>query len=173
MPLLRISAQTKPNQAVHVLPLSLAPRDLADAANEIYNSISRQVRLVHPAEEPAPWHNYPSFTLAPPTRPKPQMTLHWPLKSFDVLSAWRSLHAAYSFDESSGCLSMFVADVEGDDWTVRVENCPGSEWRTRAKFIWDFITTFADTAAVEWHVTVCSLGLMVPEELKGRSSDPR
>lgn len=166
--------ETKPNQTIHVMPLSLDTRDISDAAREIYNSISYQTRPVHPTEDPAPWHNYPTFTLAPIERPKPKLTMatEWPIRSFDVFGSWRWIHAAYTYDEETDTLIMFVVDAEGDDWDVKVESGLGDEWRMRVEVMWDWISTFGDSAAIEWRVSICSLGIMEPVEMKGESSMP-
>jgi hypothetical protein len=170
VPLLRDLPDTKQNEAIHVLPLSLEARDLSDAVYEVYNSISRQARLVHSTDEPAPWYNYPAFTMARTDRPKPQLSMDYSLPlSYDVLGAYRWIHAAYHVDEKTGDITIFVADQEGDDWVVKVDTAPGGSWWVRAHVIWDFISAFAYTAATSWRMTVSSLGFMVSEEMQGKS----
>jgi len=167
--LLMCLPETAPNQATHILPLSLETRDIPDAARDIYNAISHQVRLVHPVDEPASWHNYPTFTLAPTERPKPKLTMavDWPISSYDVLGSWRWIHAAYTYDEETDTLVMFVMDAEGDDWDVRVETGLGNEWRIRAQTMWNWIREFGNSAAIEWRALICSLGTMGPDETYG------
>jgi hypothetical protein len=168
---LRSVPDTKPNQAIHVLPLSLETRDIPDAAREIYDSISYQVHQVHLTDEPAPWHNYPTFTLAPTERPKPKlsMALEWPIRSFDVFGSWRWVHAAYTYDDHTDSLTMFIMDAEGDDWDVKLETGLGEEWSSRVQIIWDWICSFGESAAIEWRVSICSLGIMDPTEMRGES----
>jgi len=172
VPLLRDLPETRQNEAIHVLPLSLEARDLSDAAYEVYNSISRQAHLVHQTDEPAPWYNYPSFTMARTDRPKPQLSMDCSLPlSYDVLGSYRWIHAAYDVDEKTGLTTIFVADQEGDDWVIKVDTdaaaASGQSWMARAHSIWDTVSAFADTAATSWRLTVCSLGFMVPDELQG------
>ena len=166
--------ETKRNQTIHILPLSLDSRDIPDAAREIYNSISHQIRPVHPTQDPVPWHDYPAFTLAPTERPKPKLTmgLDFPIQSFDVFGSWRWIHAAYTYDEESDTLAMFIVDAEGDDWDVKVETGLGAHWRNRVQAMWDWIVAFGDSAAIEWRVAICSLGIMGQDEMKGECSDP-
>jgi len=170
VPLLRDLPETRQNEVIHVLPLSLEARDLSDAAYEVYNSISRQGRLVHPTDDPAPWYNYPAFTMARTDRPKPQLSMDCSLPlSYDVLGSYRWIHAAYHVDDKTGRTTIFVADQEGDDWMVKVDTdtASGQSWMARAHSIWETVSAFADTAATSWRLTVCSLGLMVPDELQG------
>ena len=166
--------ETKPNQAIHILPLSLDTRDVPDAAREIYNSISQQIRPVFPTQDPVPWHNYPTFTLAPTERPKPKLTMgtYVPIQSFDVFGSWRWIHAAYTYDEESDTLIMFIVDAEGDDWDVKVETGLGDEWRIRVQAMWDWIVAFGDSAAIEWRVAICSLGIMGTDEMRGETFEP-
>jgi len=166
--------ETKPNQTIHILPLSLDTRDIPDAAREIYNSISHQIRPVFPTQDSIPWHNYPTFTLAPTERPKPRLTMgtYVPIQSFDVFGSWRWIHAAYTYDEETDTLTMFIVDAEGDDWDVKVETGLGNEWRMRVQAMWDWIVAFGDSAAIEWQVAICSLGIMEPDEMRGKSLNP-
>ena len=170
VPLLRDLPEIRQNEAIHVLPLSLEARDLSDAAYEVYNSISRQAHPVHPTDAPAPCYNYPAFTMARTDRPKPQLSMDCSIPlSYDVLGSYRWIHAAYDVDEKTGLTTIFVADQEGDDWVIKVDTdtASGQSWIARAHSIWDTVSAFADTAATSWRLTVCSLGLMVPDELQG------
>jgi hypothetical protein len=98
------------------------------------------------------------------------LTLQWPIKSFDVLGAWRWVHAAYAVDQISDSVIVFVADTEGDNWDIRVIQDAGIDWAGRIEAVWEFVTTFAAAAAIEWRVSISSLGCMDSPELQGMSS---
>lgn len=168
--LVSLQAKSPRNRIVHYLSLSTESRSLANIARDIYDRLPRQLRVVHPTEDQPTWYHYPSFTLAPAEPPKPHLTLQWPIKSFDVLGAWRWVHAAYAVDQITDSIVVFVADTEGDNWDVRVIQDAGIDWAGRIEAVWEFVTHFAAAAAIEWRVSISSLGCMDPTEVEGTSS---
>lgn len=165
-------SKLSPTQIIHFLPLStLMQRDFYDVARVIYDRFPRQPhRTHHVTEGEAPWYQYPSFTLSPEDPPKPKLTLQWPIKSFDVFGSWRWVHAAYAYSPDSQSIIVIVSDAEGENWQVKViPTKPDATRSAKIGLVWEFASAFASSAAVEWRLSVCHLGLMRTDELEGEA----
>lgn len=159
-----------PNQVVQVIPSSsFAHRDNQDLARSLYDRFPRQLRLARPAENGiAPWFLYPAFTLCPESPPKPNLTLSWPIKSFDVFGSWRWVHGAYARSSDGRNISIMVSDAEGENWQVKVlRGLHSKSWSEVVSMIWTFLRDFSAGAAIEWRLSVCRLGVMEKLELDG------
>ena len=162
------SVATPPNQVVHLAPTdSLHSHHFAEIAMDVYNRMSRRMdpftpdRLTPPTPKAAQWFQYPSFTLAPDTTPKPELNLIWPMRSYDALNRWRWVHVGYTYE--SEAMVGVVIDAEGENWEVGV-------WRQvdiaeGLEKLWVFMVTFAAKAAIEWRVAMVRLGVPTSAEL--------
>jgi hypothetical protein len=137
----------------------------------VYDRISRQIRRIeeygHTLDEPPVWMRYPSFTIAPDQPPKMQLTLTWPLRSYDLLNKWRLVHGAYAYDKDLEIVIAFVIDSEGESHEVRTWRTKDMGMRERLQRLWDFFRVFADKAAIEWRMSICRLGAMSNDEAQG------
>lgn len=162
-----------PNQLIHFLPLAATRhRDIQYLARDLYDRVPRQIRPTDSvtAGNPA-WFHFPAFTLCPESPPKPHLTLHWPIKSFDMFGSWRWVHAAYGYSSIQQAVIVFVADAEGENWQVKViRDADPASWTHRVDAIWRFLRSFAQASAIEWRLSVCRLSLMDEAELHGQSS---
>jgi hypothetical protein len=166
-----VTSDLSPTQVVHFVPLSiLAQRDVHDMARALYDRFPRQLRRVdHINDGEAPWYQYPSFTLSPDDPPKPHLTLQWPLRSFDVFGSWRWIHTAYGWSRDGQSLIVMISDGEGENWGVKVMPIPqDAKGQVKVKAIWDLANTFASTAAIEYRISICHLGIMAPDEIEGK-----
>ena len=157
----------------HVLPIAaIQPCQVQNLAFEVYDRILKPIRPISlrgfPLDASPPSHlQYPSFTLASDAPPKPELTLAWPLRSYDVMNKWRMIHGGYVTDFSTKKTVAFVIDAQGEGW--KVKSWPIGEQRAQERVheVWKFINEFAEVAAVEWRLAICSLGLMDADELSG------
>lgn len=162
-----------PTQVIHFVPLStLVQRDVHDVARALYDRFPRQLRRVdHVHEGEAPWYQYPSFTLSPDDPPKPNLTLQWPIKSFDVFGSWRWIHLAYGWSQDRQSLIVMVSDGEGEDWVVKVVPLSHDpKPQAKIKAVWDITSAFATSAATEHRISICHMGIMAPKEIEGKSN---
>jgi hypothetical protein len=116
-------------------------------------------------DEPPAYLQYPRITLAPDDPPKPDLTLAWPLRSYDMLNRWRLVHCAYGYNEKLEMLVAYAIDAEGDGWEIRT--WPGTPFIMlpgRVDELWELFTGFAAAAAIEWRVTISRLGIMGTDE---------
>jgi hypothetical protein len=170
--LLFSSRPTPPTCSIHILtPTAIQMRHLQPIVREVYDRISRQIRRIeeygHTLDEPPVWMRYPSFTLAPDQPPKMQLTLTWPLRSYDLLNKWRLVHGAYAYDKDLEIVIAFVIDSEGESHEVRTWRTKDMGMRERLQRLWDFFRVFADKAAIEWRMSICRLGAMSSDEAEG------
>ena len=173
--LLALRASSSQTCIVHLVPATaLQYRQLESLAFEVYNRIPRLLKRIEvrglPMNAPPAYLQYPSFTLATQTPPKPALMLEWPLKSYDVLNKWRLVHGAYGYDRKLGIMVAFVIDAEGEGWKAKTWRIKGDDaapsWIGE---LWSFFSDFASIAAVEWRLTVSFLGRMSSEEVEGSS----
>lgn len=163
-PLLQALAKPLPeSRIVHVVPLSaIRPQSLPDLAFDVYNRIPRLLHRVESRGTPLPgpptYFQYPSFTLAADSPPKPTLSLSWPLQSYDMLNRWRFVHAAYTLHAGSGLLIAFVMDAEGENYDVRNWHSTDMTELDRIRELWKFFVEFAEVAAIEWRMTITSVG---------------
>lgn len=161
---------------VYPLPVSaLHPSNLATAAFQVYDLVPRQVDRVtmfgKPLDMPKVWMGYHAFTLAAAdAAPKPELSMAWPQRSYDVLNRWRLVHAAYTWLPDWEIVLVAVVDAQGDSLDVQaLKMDPGSSARDRISKVWDVVRSFAAEAATEWRASVTRHGLMASDELEGES----
>lgn len=153
---------------VHIVPASLQRKQLYKLAFDVYNRIPRLVQPVvsRSIGTAAAWYQYPSFTLAPDETPKPQITMSWPLRSYDIMNRWRMVHAAYSYNRDTGVAMAVVLDSEGENWRVQVWTDADLGGRSVHEAIYAFCAEFAATAAIEWHLVLARLGSPIDGEME-------
>ena len=173
--LLAVHASSSETCIVHLVPGgALQHRQLESLAFEVYNRLPRLVKRIEvrglPMDAPSAYLQYPAFTLASQTPPRPAFALDWPLRNYDVLNKWRLVHGAYGYDRKLGIMVAFVIDAEGEGWQVKTWRIKGDDaasgWIGK---LWSFFSDFASIAAVEWRLTVSFLGLVSSEEIEGSS----
>ncbi|KAL1410803.1 hypothetical protein Q8F55_001745 [Vanrija albida] len=156
---------------LYVVPAwSISVGNLPGMAFEVYDLVPREIRRVTPHGKPlaalAAWMPYHAFTLSPDPPPKPQLSMAWPQRSFDVLNRWRLVHGAYTFIPSLDVLLVAVVDTNGDACTIRALRLDGKGTaRERVAAAWDVFAQFAAMAATEWRLVICSYGIMPRDEL--------
>lgn len=168
---LQVLGQTLPQTVIihTVLASAIQPRQLPDLAFDVYNRIPRLLHQLpsasHAGLASPTYLQYPSFTLAPDQSPKPELTLQWPLRSYDILNRWRYVHAAYSYDPESGLVAVFIIDAEGENYEVKTFRAEGMKMSERLGKIWKFCVGFAEIAAIEWRMTLTRVGSAGKDEL--------
>lgn len=156
---------------MYVVPAwSISVANLPGMAFEVYDLVPREIRRVTPhgkvLDAPTAWMPYHAFTLSPDPAPKPQLSMAWPQRSFDVLNRWRLVHGAYTFIPSLDILLVAVVDTNGDACTLRALRLDGKgSARERVAAAWDVFAQFAAMAATEWRLVICSYGIMPKDEL--------
>ena len=142
---------------------------------DAYNLVPRIVRRVNshrpsflsnsaePNEEV--FMQYPHFTLAPDSPPKPIITLGWPVKSYDILNRWRLLHCAYTYDPDRALVIACAIDGQGDNWELRHWIVQSA--REAVERVWDWSTQWAGDQSVEWRLGICRHGSMSADEYQG------
>lgn len=116
---------------------------------------------------------HPAFHIARP-KEKPvevKFTLSWPPPTLNLVDRHMFLHVAYAVSASGEWLVAMVVDERGQSQETKV-------WRLETRYshdrlvsrVWEFATTFAKTADVEWRMVVCKLGLMGWDEIAGGSA---
>ncbi|BEJ15307.1 hypothetical protein CspHIS471_0410740 [Cutaneotrichosporon sp. HIS471] len=166
-PLLAQKAQTN---WVYPLPLSaLHPSNLATVAFQVYDLVPRQVDRVtmfgKPLDMPKVWMPYHAFTLAGEATPKPELSMAWPQRNYDVLNRWRFVHAAYAWVPEWETVVVAVADGNGDALDVQALKMDSCVARDRVARVWEVVRSFASEAATEWRASVTRHGLMFADEL--------
>ena len=161
------STQAPPNQAVHIIPTdSMHTHDFVNIAMDVYNRVYREIepftpyRLTPPPLKAEQWFPYPSFTLAPDTTPRPELSLVWPMRSYDVMNRWRWLHVGYVV--AQGHLVAFAIDAEGESWDVGVWT---GDLGDLFEHLWTFVVAFSTKVAIEWRVALVRLGVPDSEEM--------
>lgn len=157
---------------VHPLPMSaLQPANLAAVAFQAYDHVPRQVDRVtmfgKPLDLPKVWLGYHAFTLAAAEpAPKPELSMSWPQRNYDVLNRWRLVHAAYHCVPEWEVMIVAVTDAQGDALHIETLKLDGTA-RDRISRVWDVVRTFAAEAATEWRASVTRHGLMSSDEVEG------
>jgi hypothetical protein len=153
-----------------VFTATIQPRQLPDLVFDVYNRIPRRLHrlptdTIIPVTPPPIYLQAPLFTLAPDQPAKPEFTLSWPLKSYDVLNRWRYVHAAYTYDVSSGLVVVCVVDSEGETLEVKTLRTKEMDWSERLRAVWSFCVECAEVAAIEWRmsITIASDGISQAE----------
>lgn len=121
-----------------------------------------------PLEPEVPYAQYHSFTLASDGPLQPELTLAWPLQSYDVLNRWRVVHCAYGFDLARRTVVGFGIDAEGEGWTSKVFTLEGEGPGAVASVLsglWEFYTEFARLASIEFRLVIASAGPMSKAEI--------
>lgn len=157
---------------VHVVPTaSIRVPNLQPLAFEVYDMLPRPIARVNLHGKPIPlppaWMPYHAFTVTTPEEPRPQLSLDWPQKNYDVINRWRPIHGAYTWLPDASVLVLAVTDAIGDACTIKALRMESSTAVTRATKVWDVFRTFADTMATEWTLSICSYGLMTKDDLDG------
>jgi hypothetical protein len=158
---------------IHICTTSyIQASHLPPIAFEVYDRIPRQIRRTEAygtqLKEPPAWMKFPRFTLAPDEPPKLNLTLNWPLRSYDLLNKWRLVHGAYTYDNKVGVLVAFVIDSEGENYEVKTWKLDeGQGLRKVLEWLWTFFEGFAEMSALEWRLAVCRLGVISREEVNG------
>lgn len=62
-----------------------------------------------------------------------------------------------------------VIDAEGDNWEVKTWDWQSRNltWSERIERVWSFAEAFAESAAIQWRLSLTSLGLMEVDEWQG------
>ncbi|CAK9787437.1 hypothetical protein CC85DRAFT_330771 [Cutaneotrichosporon oleaginosum] len=167
VPLLAPKAQTN---WVYPLPLSsLRPSNLATIAFQVYDLVPRHVDRVtmfgKPLDMPKLWMGFHAFTLAGEEAPKPELSMAWPQRSYDVLNRWRQVHAAYAWVPEWETAIVAVVDAQGDALDVQALKLEKCTTRDRVSRVWDVVLSFAAEAATEWRASITRYGLMSVDEL--------
>lgn len=158
------------NASIHLVPISsIHVPNLVPLAFEVYDSIDRPVERVllqgKPLDAPTVTLPYHAFTLSTDIT-KPELSMSWPQRSYDVLNRWRLVHGAYGYIPALSLLLVAVVDAQGDACDIKaIKLDPGHSWSTRVERAWEAFTAFAGVAATEWRLSICSYGLMCTEEL--------
>lgn len=161
------------NHLVKVIPPhALQPRHFQSLAFELYDCILKPIRPItlrgFPMQCTDHYIQYPAFTLAS-TEPKvPELTLAWPLRSYDVLTKWRSIHAAYGYNLETGHVVGMIVDSEGESWVSKSWEIDKSKSiMEHLRTIWDWSITRATELNVEFRLSISSMGMMTKEEIDG------
>lgn len=172
-PLLAAKANTS---WVYPLPVSsLHPSNLATVAFQVYDLVPRHVDRVtmfgKALDMPKVWMGYHAFTLAAPdATPKPELSMVWPQRSYDVLNRWRLVHAAYTWIAEWDVALLAIVDAQGDAVDIQaIKMDPGTSTRDHITRVWDAVRSFAAEAATEWRASVTRHGMMTSDELEGES----
>jgi len=89
------------------------------------------------------------------------------------------VHAGYGYSAELEMIVAFVVDAESEEW--RVKTWPGlssggnvgpEEIAKRVGRLWDFFEDFARASAIEWRMTICSLGLVPIGEIEAWQNHP-
>lgn len=160
----------RPAASVHIVPVSsIRVPNLPTLAFEVYDGIERPVErvLLHgkPLDAPPISLPYHAFTLTSDLT-KPELSMTWPQRSYDVMNRWRQIHAAYAYIPALNLLLLAMVDAQGDACQMKAVHLePGHTWPDRVQAAYDAFTSFARTAATEYRLAICSHGTMSQAEL--------
>lgn len=145
-----------------------------DIVFEVYDRICRPTRGTSlrglPTEPTLPYVQYPSFTLAPSLPLKPELTLAWPLRSYDVLNRWRLVHCAYAIDHDTKRAVGYVVDAQGEAWKSTIFTLGEAGVAGVVEALWGFFKAFAAIASVEYRLAICCVGDLTKTELDGEKT---
>lgn len=151
---------------VHVVPVeAVRVGNLLPLAFEVYDGRTERVPRVQlrgkqlASTPPLPFH---AFTLALPPQ-RPQLTMSWPQKSYDVLARGRQVHCAYAFAGAHVILT--VVDGQGDALDLRV--LPFTSTTEAIPRMWEIFTSLAEQRSRQYTMTITRVGLMSKAEIGG------
>ncbi|ORX40443.1 hypothetical protein BD324DRAFT_610744 [Kockovaella imperatae] len=154
----KIIDPTQDGHIYHIFPGRFpSQEDLVTIAFDIYDRIPRPVRPISirglPMSSSVASIQSPHFTLVNEDQRKPELTLAWPLKSYDVMNRWTMIHCAYDYDEDLDMAVAMVLDDQGQSW--RLGTFLGlKDSGTRIAKLWDYINDVAEQMAVEYRLTI-------------------
>ena len=157
--LLSTKVARPPHVIIKPLPLSsIDSKESQSIAFEVYERLVRSIRPIMlrgmPMEPLASHAQFPAFTLAPPVQP-PKLCLAWPLKSYDVLNRWRTIHCSFAFDENLRRAVAFVMDREGEAWKSKVLSFDPANISSLILHLFQFFLEFAQASAVDFRLVIC------------------
>lgn len=151
---------------VHIVPVeAVRVGNLLPLAFEVYETRTERVPRVQlrgrqlAPTPPLPFH---AFTLAQPP-PRPQLTMAWPQKSYDVLARNRQVHCAYAFAGAN--IVVTVVDGEGDALDMRV--LPFTGVAEAIPRMWEVFVSLAQQRSRQYTMTITRAGLMSKAEIGG------
>ena len=101
----------------------------------------------------------PHFTIFDEESRKPELTLAWPLKSYDVMNRWKMIHCAYAYDEEMGVFAAMIVDSEGSTWHVKTWTKPPSS-KEMVQVLWEYFVDMAGEIAVEHRLVISCVSMM-------------
>ena len=156
-------------------PNATLPDQTQQIAFEVYNQLPRPIQPISlrglrmGIPDTQMYAQYPAWTLSPDKPVRPELTLNWPLKSYDVLNRWRIVHAAYGVDVTRKSAMGYVIDDQGEGWATKTlalgENGIGGV----IEGLWVWFKEFAMKCSAEYRLIICAVGSMTKLEVEGQS----
>lgn len=161
---------TPENIVLKVVPAHALDSDsLLDIALEVYDKITRPLEPISvrgsPIDLPVASLQYPAFTLAPLHELKVDLSLSWPLRSYDVLNRWRLIHCAYGWNEARDRVVGFVLDSAGEGWSQFQQSMEADKADDALENLYRFFADFAKRASTEYRLMICAVGAISKIEI--------
>jgi hypothetical protein len=160
--LLSVQAPTEDVVLKIVPPHAFNNDSLSEMALEVYDKITRPLVPISVRgsliELPVTSLQYPAFTLAPLNEPKVDLSLSWPLRSYDVLNRWRLVHCAYGWNETRDRIVSFVIDSAGEGWSQLEQMVEAGKVDDALEDLYRSFVVFAKRANVEYRLSICAVG---------------
>ena len=143
--------------------------DLSSLAFELYDRIPRPVKPISirglPMTSSVTSTQSPHFTIVNEDRRTPELTLAWPLRSYDITNRWKMVHCAYAHDIELSMTAALVMDGEGQTWHVTTWS--GVQGADRLRDVWAWFHEMAESAGVEYRLAICCPTTVGVAELDG------
>ena len=160
-----------------LIPLSAALTDhtLPQIAFELYDALPRHLHATKlrgmPTEPEVSLAQYHSFTLVQEGPVQPELTLAWPLRSYDPLNRWRVVHCAYIYDKATKRAVGFALDAEGEGWVSKTFTFGEADGAVvgLVNELWTFYTEWARLASVEYRLVISAVGRITKHEIDSKS----
>ncbi|WVR09627.1 hypothetical protein IAU60_006699 [Kwoniella sp. DSM 27419] len=173
-----------PTTVVHIVhQQSISPAVYDKIALEVYDQFCSAVRPIthrsipvnengldtfgstsNPAAKDVPAH---AFTLDRRDSIKPEFSMSWPLRSYDIMNNHRCVHVHYTVLEEVGLILAAAVDDRGQAFDLTTwADTPHGDAKSQVKRVWEWARGRADEWAIEWRMSLTRVGSIAPNEIK-------
>ncbi|OCF43714.1 hypothetical protein I317_02467 [Kwoniella heveanensis CBS 569] len=172
-----LALSPSPSTIMRLIPRHALSQDrYRELAMDIYDGLPLPVRAIsHAALDPNLDHNPDqsrvvpahAFTLARTELPKPEFSMSWPLKSYDVLNTQRSTHGCYTIVEEYDVMIACVMDDLGEAFELNIWQDIGKmEVKSRVKQVFEWFKDRTEEWIIQWKGSVTRVGAVALDEIR-------
>ncbi|WVQ94904.1 hypothetical protein IAU59_001990 [Kwoniella sp. CBS 9459] len=175
-----LALSPSPSAVIRLIPDHALSQDVyREIAAGVYDAFQLPIRPIsHTAMDPnldtnpdqgrvVPAH---AFTLARQDLPRPEFSMSWPLKSYDVLNTQRSVHGLYTIVEDCDVMIACVMDDLGETLDVTIWHEVGKlESKSRVKKVFEWCKERAEEWTIQWKGSVTCAGPITLNDIRAWS----